>query len=258
MPSAVDREGDFKTSGGRAWIEKAKEPSQAVAIVVEFPLVAHKQGNEWIGWAEYDQVGVARYWFISKVGGINQMAVDTLKDVLGFDGDIENIENWTPNDCQVVVENREWNGKTRMEVRWTNPIDWDGGSRFAAKADDLKDLNRQYGSQIRGAFKSSTAPPKPPKTAARAVPTAAKPAVVPKPPPPKPTQPAASAQAAQATAETAWEAFAAAIGTKPALTQEYVAEQWFRFIEETGKPQESFTGDDWAALTKRVADLLPF
>ena len=158
MPQ-VDRAGIFKAAPPTEYaLEKSKEGAWGVRF--RFELTDYLNGSEWVDWSVYGQHAYGTVWFLRKDGKPNVRGVETLRDVLGWDGDPASIENrtWTPPACQVVVKADEYNGKTRFRVEWINP--WTIRCR-SGNDSDVADLKARFGPTLRACLEHAVNAPKP-------------------------------------------------------------------------------------------------
>jgi hypothetical protein len=100
----------------------------------------------------------------------------TLREVFGFDNNFETIvEQVTGKECSIVVEAEEYEGKTRMRVKWVNTVSGSSGKPLENAGSLLAQLSAK-------AKRIPAATPTSSRTAA----PASRPAPAARPPTPKP------------------------------------------------------------------------
>lgn len=165
----IDRVGTFRVMPIQ-WTIEESDKSSSVAVAIRFEIRAEQVGEvpdnpeEGIagGFAEwphgYDVYG--RFWVVKADGSINQKSVETLRDVLGWDGDFATVLNSAAPaiECQVEVEESDFEGKRSFRVKWLNPLGSSGGLK-KADPDKVKALSAKYGSLIRAAAGKGPAAP---------------------------------------------------------------------------------------------------
>ena len=248
MPQ-VDRAGIFKAAPPTEYaLEKSKEGAWGVRF--RFDLTHYLNGSEWVDWSVYGQHAYGTVWFIRKDGKPNDRGVETLRDVLGWDGNPDSIENktWQPPACQVVVKADEYDGKTRFRVEWINPLDHQGAGLKGANDSDVADLKARFGATLRALFGTQAV-------------KAPKPNGKPLPPPPS-RAPAQKSAPPAGSKERAWAAFCATNASHPKpLDHDELTAEWVRIMAELfgNKPEAEFTPADWARMEKEgPAGLIPF
>ncbi len=158
----VDRTGKFRTEPG-ATVSLEEKPSGAIAAVLLFPLIEMWEGGEWINW-NYGQEVYCRVWVIKKDKTVNQNGVNTLKNILGWDGDMMSLgTGWDVPACQVEVVEEAYEGKQSLKGSWINAYDDDPDRGLKpASPELLKKISNMYGSKIRAAFGARPVPSAPP------------------------------------------------------------------------------------------------
>ena len=168
---------------------KKFEGSTSVAVALHVRLTELFHEGEWF---QVDQECYGDIWIIKKDNkGINQRSVESLVNHAGWDGNLESIANgtWEPTPFQVTTKADEYQGNVSYKINFVNGFNdkpRGGGSLGSATADDAKQLQNQWGSQLR-ALAGNRMRPQPP--------AASKPAA-----PPRPPSKAADANAALAAA----------------------------------------------------------
>ena len=141
------------------WLVR-KAQSGAVGIEVVFKVLAQWDENEgWHDWAQYiEKTGEyevsGTWWVIKRTGELNQMAMDQIVQVLGWEGSFQKIadnRNSPPQvKCQVTVGLDEYKGTQRYRADWLNQYDAAvGGSGISNAA--VKDLDARWGNLVRAA-----------------------------------------------------------------------------------------------------------
>lgn len=223
MPQ-VDREGIFKAAAG-AGVSLKQVASGAMAVTLNLRLTDYLNGNEWVPWSEYGQHVYADIWLIKTDGSVNQTAVETLKNVLGWDGNPDTLESLETPAVQVTVKAETRNNQTYYNGTWINPLDYLPGPK-PLDTSILDQLKKAHGSKLRAAFGS------PPAKTGKSVP---KPTELP-PVPPRPG----------CTKDEAWAAYCAA-GTSLGLDDAAVADCWRRTVMAQGD-EATFGPQLWASI----------
>lgn len=293
MPVPLDRPGRFRCLGGAQYWLRDSKSSSSVAVVFAFEISAwlDPTTGKWVDWMPYEQAIEGELYVIKTDGSVNQRALQTMRDVLGWNGDFTVLEQpgaWNTSPCQIEVENETYNNRTRLRVKWINPHDWDGGGR-RAEAGLASRLAAQHGAAVRAMFGGSPAasppparpvgptPPAPPVSptypprgdqpsapsvpAAVSAPRPVAPSAPPSLPHPSlPPPPAANAHANGATFESAWQAVCRAghaQGTQPqVVTSTWQAKRAELFGD---RANAMFLPADWERLqVETIAALPPF
>lgn len=178
-----DREGTYRVGEVLNYGLKKFEGSTSVAVALHVRLVELLHEGEWY---PVDQECYGDVWILKKNnGGPNQKSVESLIEHAGWDGNLESIANgtWKPTPFQVTTKADEYQGNVSYKINFVNA--WDAkprgaGSLGTASADDAKQLQNQWGSQLR-ALAGNRMRPQPPAASKPATPPrpAAKPQSVP-------------------------------------------------------------------------------
>lgn len=120
----IEREGRFRAVVTKFGLEPSST-SASVGFKCWFNLVyewsaVHRMWNELSGL----DTTTGTTWFIGRDGLPNEKAVETLKNALGWDGDVDSLDgktSWRPLNCQVTVEREDYKGKAKYRARWINP-----------------------------------------------------------------------------------------------------------------------------------------
>lgn len=157
----IDRPGVYRTLPTQdITVETAQ--SGAIAAVVKFIAIEMYENGQWIDW-NYGQEIYCRVWIVKKDGTVNQNGVNTLKNVLGWDGDMQSFgTGWNVPACQVTVEAEEYKGETQYRGSWINAYDADPerGMR-PADPEIIKKIQSMYGARLRAAYGAKSVPPGP-------------------------------------------------------------------------------------------------
>jgi len=187
---------------------------------------------------------------VAKDGTVLANAIAKLREVYTrWDGSdpfwfVEN--DISAHEVDLVIENKEYEGKMRNEVAWVNAPG--KVSRALPPSSDKKSIMAKYGSKFRAVAgtASRTAAPKaqetPPQTAT------ANPA--PTPPPTPPQQPIATS-----SLNEAWDLFDSHANVWPRERQE---DEWFMLVDAVGKPQgknqSTLDPEDWGKVLAAVKE----
>lgn len=173
----LDQAGIFKVRP-LDWRVRSYESSQAVAIEIDFIVVAHYDNGDWVSWEQAGDWRVRGRYFVTKKDGTPNM--DTCQQLavsMGWGGSLKATRE-PPPECivQVTVKAETRDGKTFHNAQWMNPENF---VPLAAGADDatVDQLEARFGSLLRAAASGSKKP-------------GAKPAAKPKPKPEAPKTPA--------------------------------------------------------------------
>lgn len=164
MSQPCDREGTFRGVINGYGLKEMD--SGAVGVALRVLLTQMWNGEEWIGWSEYDMEAEGDVWIIKKVGAVNEAAAQSLIKFAGWDGNLLSIteETWEPKPVAVVVKRDEYEGKTRFKIAFVNDHERTPGGLSNVDAAKAKELNTRFGAQLRAlvgnnARNGSTPPP---------------------------------------------------------------------------------------------------
>ncbi len=179
----LEQDGIFKAKP-LSWNIVTSETTKSVGININFKILASLDGETWVSWAEAEDHNVyGTYYVVGREGKVNMKACEQLVGSMGWDGNLDSVAGPVP-DCvvQIKVERDEYNGKVTYKAGWMNEENY--VPTFGASADDVANLNKSYGSLLRGAAASI----------AKAKPKAAAPPAAPATPPAesKPVEPPAT------------------------------------------------------------------
>ncbi len=161
----LDRPGIFRARP-LSWSVRASETSQAVALSIEFLILAQFEGSRWTNWAEYEPHRVfGDFYVIKRDGSVNQTMVEQLAASLGWSGDLREVGQAVPEvTVQITVKEDAYNGQVRFKADWINPGDHVPPPAGTAKG-ELGALQARFGSLLRaaaaGARRTAPVPPAP-------------------------------------------------------------------------------------------------
>lgn len=199
------------------------------------------------------------FWMTKKDGSINTQAVETLKEIFGWDGSDpfwleEHGAEFAEIPVELNVENETFIGKgdgqehTALKIKWVNPAG--GGNGNAIANSDRKALMAKYGAKLR-AVSGGTTPAK------KAAPSKAPAAPVLK----SPTTAKKSTTTTPSDVIVCWKAISDAMADKP---KEDLETQWFAILKDMcgEKDQSEYTPQEWgkvlAAIDKQFKPDFPF
>ena len=179
MSQPIDREGTFRgriTSYGVYEPGKDGSKSVAIGITVAIDEMFDRETEEWQDWREYQLEAEGNVWIIKKDGSINQKTAEKFMATTGWNGDLASVANGTfePRPCGISVERDEYRNEVRFRIAWVNDYDSTPGGGGFADAERTKQLQSQFGNQLRAiagnvkrnAPKPAGKPADPPKPAA--------------------------------------------------------------------------------------------
>lgn len=183
---------------------------------------------------ENDRI-TASQCIIQKDGAISTMTVDTFKQCFQWDGTdpfwLTESANIVNKPVQLVLANEEYDGKTRLKVKYINPPG--GGMRHEAV--DKNKFLAKYGAKFRALAGGSTV----------------KAPAAPKPPTPPPAPAPATKRA---TLEDAWAALCEA---NPKNSRDENEKLWGDAIQKITGGKGYPTPEQWAKLVDDFSDNLP-
>ena len=171
----LDRPGIFKARALRGHIRTSQQ-SQAVAVSIEFLILAQYDASAWTDWTQYEEHGIfGDFWVIKSDGSVNVQTAENLARSIGWDGDLDDVVGDLPAiTVQITVKEEEYNGRKQLKVGWINPEDFTPAV-VAASAEEVTALGRRFGSLLRAAASGAKAaqalPPKatPPPAATQTI-----------------------------------------------------------------------------------------
>lgn len=165
----LEREGIFKVRPLNWYLQPSdREGSQAIAVSIEFLILAQLEGAEWTSWDQYEDHSVVGWFYIVKADGtVDSARVQDLHDALGWNGDPDAFAGGVPDVVvQVTVKGDVYNGRTSYKAAWIRPGDFTPRPKEATP-EAVSSIKKRYGSLFRaaasGATKAApgkTAPPK--------------------------------------------------------------------------------------------------
>ena len=140
------------------WLREAA--SGAVGVHVGYKVLGKHEDGEWQDWREFGEYRVdGTVWIVKRDGTVNQIGVDQLRDVLGWDGRMELFSRPVPRGkIQIEVQAEEYKGAVDHRVNWIYPVDAPIGSGTVAPGRQ-KELANRFGSLLRAAAGGSATPP---------------------------------------------------------------------------------------------------
>lgn len=213
-------------------------PNNLATAIISFAIYEEKLQGEYVDVAS-EQLEIVSYYYLEKTNGeLNDFAIKSLKEALGWDG-IDptwlSQEDLSEHPVQITTDWEEYQGKESMKVQWTNAYGSTGGG--VSQGDDAtqKRIQNRLGSKFRAHSPASAAPPKARKKAAK-----------------KPDKKApAAANAELVDGCTADEAFEVVLAKfNPAWKQEDVNAEWFAVVEKVwpGGDVDQMTPVEWAKV----------
>jgi hypothetical protein len=159
----LDRPGIFKARP-LSWAVRTAD-SGAVAIALEYLILAQLDGTEWVDWSgAEDHTVFGDTYVVKKDGTVHTSGVEQLVAALGWNGDLRSVTGAPPKVVvQINVKEEEYQGKKRLKVSWVNPGDYSPRPE-AASDGDVARLQVRFGSLLRAAVAIATkkVPAKPP------------------------------------------------------------------------------------------------
>lgn len=157
MSVNVDREGTFRGTIVEYGLKEMDSGSIAVSIKAQLTeFFSDEEG--WVDWTQYDVEAQGDVWVIKKDKTINQRAADSLVKFAGWDGTFTSINQgaWHPMPCQFTIKGEapnEYHADTKYSIAFVNDFGrTPGGNLSNVDADRAKQLEGQYGSQMRALF----------------------------------------------------------------------------------------------------------
>ncbi|MEJ2202923.1 MAG: hypothetical protein P8170_02305 [Gemmatimonadota bacterium] len=166
----LDRSGIFRARP-LSWSVRSSETSQAVAISIEFLVLAQLEGSTWSSWADYEDHRVfGDFYVIKRDGSVNATMVEQLVSSLGWSGDLRQVGQAVPDvTVQITVKEDTYNGQVRFKADWVNPGDHVPQAGGASDG-ELGRLQARFGSLLRAAAagaksqQKTATPPRAPKS----------------------------------------------------------------------------------------------
>jgi hypothetical protein len=124
----------------------------SVQFAAVFRCTHIRNGNDWTP-LDGDQRITAFLNLVTKSGALNEINVRSLKDSLGWDGKsfaTLQRDDWSGTECQLVVDEEEYNGRKSLKVQYVNPKDYTPSSGLgAADPQMIQSLDSKYGALLR-------------------------------------------------------------------------------------------------------------
>lgn len=140
------REGRYRAEIAEVGISEKNNKCQ---VALRFKLLAEFTAD---GWAprESENLEIIGYFFLTKEdGSLNNFTVKNFKEVLMWNGvKIAHILTAKEATVQVTLAHDEYNGQTRMKVKYMNPFDWDGAG-VTNDTSAIDKFERALGSKLR-------------------------------------------------------------------------------------------------------------
>jgi hypothetical protein len=155
----IDREGIFRANVMDIEFKAPKEGSEAVNLNIKFAITEARIGTEWENWAEHGFECRGSACLVKKDGTVCNHGVETMRDALGWNGSVADIESGTfkPWPCQIEVGPDAYRGEGHFEAKWINHFNSEGGSGMKkATPDDTKGFNAQHGAAMRAICTKAT------------------------------------------------------------------------------------------------------
>ena len=267
----ANREGTFNAYPIDAGVSETG-PNHLVTCAIAFHLFEEQGNGEWLD-CSHEGSEITGYFYLEKKDGTpNTMAIDALKESLGWDGRDpfwlqDNAQAMTDHPVQLKLGWEEYNGKNKLKVQFLNPYGSTAGGVAKGDANARQSISTRLGPKLR-ALAGGT-PANAPKPAARpAQGASASTAPVPKPAPsaapvaPAAPQPLQKPANAEATMDQAWATFCEVYDKAgPNGNPEDREQQWFRILAELfpGKQPDQLTPAEWAkVMAEGPTNVIPF
>lgn len=253
----ANREGVFHAYPVNIGIDEVGQ-NKLTTCIIEFALFEERgTDGEFADIAE-EQLRIMGYFFLEKRDGtLNEFAIKTLQDALGWDGRdpfwLQDTD-LSGHPVQITLEFEEYDGKDRLKVKWLNPFGSKGGGGIP-RADDAtrRSIMNRLGSKFRAT--AGGTPQNAPKPAgAPAAPPARKPAAPPTAAKSKPEEPAA-----ESSLDAVWARFIQLL--PPNMEQAQIEAEWFDMLGEVfpDRAVDNLNGADWAVVLNHVnSKFIPF
>lgn len=188
MTQPIDREGRFRgTIQDYGISSSSKSDSKSVGLFLEFLIEEFwNEGEmEWEDWRVYEYTASGYKYIVGRDGQVSAKVCNEVIEATGWDGNIRSIAELRCElmPCQFTVKAEEYNDEVRYKLAFLYPYDSSGKASQRIDSDGLKQLETQYGAQLRALAASKKRNAKPAASGKPAAP----------PPPPKPHPVAAAA-----------------------------------------------------------------
>lgn len=170
----VNREGTFRIVPQSYSLFKTD--NGAVAVNLKARIIACWEEGEWKDWEPYECEVDGSLYVVKNDGKLNTTQAESLIKHAGWDGKFDSITEgtWKPLACGATVKRdsyrSEKSGEEVFSISWINSYEYSPGGGGNVDAAGIKELNNQYGSQLRALAGSAKAngskpsgkPPAPP------------------------------------------------------------------------------------------------
>jgi hypothetical protein len=176
MSQEINQNGIFRGQILEFGLYEPESGAVGVSVKARIDEQWNTETKAWDDWREYDVTADGTVWVIKKDGSLNDKQVESLIKATGWDGNIEAVRNgeWQPTPCQLVVNEDTYKDEVRYKISFVNEYDRTPGAVGNVSPDRAKQLQTQYGAQLRalaGNVLRNAAPPagkpKAPKPAAK-------------------------------------------------------------------------------------------
>lgn len=257
----ANREGTFNAYPIDAGVDETG-PNHLVTCAMSFRLFEEQTNAEWAD-CSAEAMEIAGYFYLEKRDGApNTMAIDALKESLGWDGRDpfwlqDNARTLADHPVQLKLGWEEYNGKNKLKVQFLNPYGSTAGGVAKGDANARQSISTRLGPKLRALAGGTPANAPKPRSAQAAAPPA----------PTAPAKPAAPQTAprqdsGQATMDQAWASYREVYDKAgPNGTPDDREQQWFRILAELfpGKQPDQLAPAEWAkVMAEAPASIIPF
>lgn len=158
MSQPMDRAGAFRGQFHEYGMKEERSGALAVVVRMVVQEMWDHARQAWIDWAQYDMEVVGYLYIIKKDGTLSQGKIKELTQHAGWNGDIDSLGGglWSPTLCQVEVKEEEYDGNVQYRIAWIHAYDSTPGAVGNVSAERAKELQTQFGSQVRALVGSTT------------------------------------------------------------------------------------------------------
>lgn len=146
-------EGKFRCKPVERWVQTAKTGTIGAGIRFVITHYYNPNKKDWFDCSDKYMMLDHVFWIYKADNSPIQFYIDALKNSIAWSGDILDfslsIEEWPMPVCEIETANEDYNGKTRLRVKWLNPLG--GKSGHAARVgsrEQLEALKRRIGGQV--------------------------------------------------------------------------------------------------------------
>jgi hypothetical protein len=165
MPD-LETEGKFRCKPIGRWIQTAKTGTIGAGVQFYATHYYSQEKRDWLDCQDRHATLDHVFWIYKADNSPIQFAIDALKGSLGWSGDILDFDPespWAMPLCEIETKNETYNGKTRLRVKWLNPLGGKrGGGGKTTSRGDLEAVKRRLAGEAE--------PPPPPPQADDGVP----------------------------------------------------------------------------------------